>query len=106
MWTGGEGVPKSRKFCGRHISIAPKVFAPSLSATSSKVKRTVSDSSDKTTENRTESDDRVSERVQQPETVVPEPIVESGPVELAAAEEEEEAAQEQCRAWVIMTHII
>ena len=81
-----------------------RVFAPSLRATSSKAKRTVSESSDnnKTTAerevnlNRTESENRVcadprSQRVPEVETVVPEPIVESGPVELAAAEEEEAA---------------
>ena len=89
--------------------MSPKVFAPSLRATS-KAKRTASESSDKTEEvKRTEQNklcvDPRSQRVPEvPETVVPEPIVESGPVELEAAEEEE-AAQEQCRAWVKMTQL-
>ena len=41
---------------------------------------------------------------EEPETVIPEPIVESGPVELAAAEEEEEeeeAAQGQRHPWAM-----
>ena len=41
---------------------------------------------------------------EEPETVIPEPIVESGPVELAAAEEEEEeeeAAQGHRQPWAI-----
>ena len=74
-----------------------KVFAPSLRATSSKpsAKRTVSESSDQTEEvNRTAKKvcgDPRSQRVPEPETVVPEAIVESGPVELEAAEEDEAA---------------
>ena len=78
--------------------MSPKVFAPSLRATS-KAKRTASESSDKTEEvKRTEQSklcvDPRSQRVPEvPETVIPEPIVESGPVELEAAEEEEEEAE-------------
>ena len=51
-----------------------------------------------------ESSSRVSP---EPETVIPEPIVESGPVELAAAEaeEEEEAAQGHKHAWALLIRL-